>query len=264
MIETIKNVSNILFFCIVSFVAVLSYLQARKTLFAPIRTETFKLQLKIFEEILLYFQKKTEFQFLESFDLDRIVSLNALKMADSYVSNFFPDEIKINKESREEIFRPLIGAIVSKRHAEQFFQQADSSKPSPRMDKEEKKITNPALVLAKWKKFEHGAVGFTKNYQDQIHDLRRLAASPLIPNKLRDLILEFERAVSQNLEFVGKTITELAQLMPDHFPNAVDMQKFSYHWIWTEYNHKRHDFEPIAKRILNYLNEYLKVEEILK
>ena len=264
MIETIKNVSNILFFCIVPLIAVLSYIQARKTLFAPIRTETFKLQLKTFEEILLFFQNKTESDYLNAFDLDRIMSLNALEMADNYVTNFFPDEIKIDKESRAEIYKPLIGAIVSMKHAEQFFQQIDSSNPSPRTSEEDNKITNPAIILAKWKKYEHGAIRFTKDFQNQIDELQRIAASPLIPKNLRALILEFKKVGEENLSLIGTTISELAQLMPEHFPNAKDMQKFSHHWIWNEYNRKRGNFEPIANKILSYFNEYLKVDEILK
>jgi hypothetical protein len=68
MVELIKNLANIAFFAIISLVTVLSYLHARKTLFAPIRTETFKLQLKAFEEILLYFQNKSESDFLDAMD----------------------------------------------------------------------------------------------------------------------------------------------------------------------------------------------------
>lgn len=97
MIETAKNITNIFFFIVVAVVTILSYLQARKTLFAPIRTETFKLQLKAFEEVLLYFQNRSEFDFMEALDLSRIAELNTLRMADHYVDTFFPDEISVDR-----------------------------------------------------------------------------------------------------------------------------------------------------------------------
>jgi hypothetical protein len=61
-------------------VTILSYLHARKTLFAPIRTETFKLQLEAFREVLAYFQNKSEIDFVHAFDYERCVNLNALQM----------------------------------------------------------------------------------------------------------------------------------------------------------------------------------------
>lgn len=42
LIELIKNSFHILFFLIATVITILSYLQARKTLFTPIRTEVFK------------------------------------------------------------------------------------------------------------------------------------------------------------------------------------------------------------------------------
>ena len=39
-----KDAANFVFFLVAGTIAILSYLQAKKTLFAPIRTETFKLQ----------------------------------------------------------------------------------------------------------------------------------------------------------------------------------------------------------------------------
>ena len=55
-IPVAKDIVNILFFVTIGILGILSYLQARKTLFTPIKTETFKLQLKTFEELLLYFE----------------------------------------------------------------------------------------------------------------------------------------------------------------------------------------------------------------
>jgi hypothetical protein len=262
MIETIKNLANILFFAIVSIVTVLSYFHARKTLFAPIRTETFKLQLNAFQEVLLYFQNKSESDFLDASDLNRIVSLNVLEMADSYVSAFF--QIKIDADKRKKDLEPLVGGIVSKEYLlKETFQIANASTPVVKPALEGKKITNPTLILANWQTYERGMVHFTKEYQDQVKELDRLAASPLLPKALREYIGEFRKVQFENLELVGKVVTECAKRMPDHFPNASDMQEFSATWVWNEFNCQRRHFEPLAKQILDYINNYLKVEEIM-
>lgn len=264
MIETAKNLANILFFVVVAMVTILSYLQARKTIFAPIRTETFKLQLKVFEEILLFFQNKSEHDFLEAFDYDRITSLNTLQMADSYVAKFFDGELKINKEERKETLKPLIGAVVTKEYMEEYFEKTDAETPVSKQTAEDKKIKNPALILANWQKYDHGMIGYTKEHQDQVKELARLSASPLVPKPLREKIGEFQKLAHENLSLIGKTITECSRLMPEHFPIASDMKGFSSEWVWNEFNGKRNQFVPLSKEILDFMNDYLKIENIMQ
>lgn len=264
MIETIKNLANIVFFVVVALVTILSYLQARKTIFAPIRTETFKLQLKVFEEILLFFQNKSEHDFIEAFDYDRIASLNTLQMADSYVAKFFDGELEINKEEREKALKPLIAARVSHEFIKKYFEKVDAETPVPKQTAEDKKIKNPALILANWHKYEHGMIGYTKEYTDQVKELTRLSASPLVPKPLREKIVEFQKLADHNLSLIGKTITECSRLMPEHFPVASDMKGFSSKWVWNEFNRKRNKFEPLSKEILDFMNGYLKIENIMQ
>lgn len=264
MIETIKNLANIFFFLVVSLIGILSYLQARKTLFAPIRTETFKLQLKAFEDILAFFQNKSESDFMETFDFDRIVSLNTLQMADTYVTKFFPEEIKVDKDARKERYAPLIGALVSKDYMEKYFEKVDTENPVYKSAPADKKIANPAIVLSNWQKYEHGMVGYTKEYQDQLKELTRLSASPLLPKPLRELIGQFQAVAHENLTYTGETISKCSKLMPEHFPVAADMKSFTPNWVWNEFNDKRKHFEPVAKEILDYINGYLKIENLMQ
>ncbi len=264
MLDNIKNVTNILFYAVISIVTVLSYLQARKTLFAPIRTETFKLQLKAFEEILSFFQNKTESDFLQSFDFDRIVSLNTLEMADGYVSNFFSDKIKLDKEAREKTMSPLIGAVISKEHAEKYFQSVDANAPIYKNKEDENKIDNAAIILAKWQSYEHAMVGYTQQWQDQMNELNRLSASPILPKQLRDLLGSFESVGHDNLTLISEVITDCSKRMPEHFPSASNMKDFSPSWIWNEFNSKRKNFEPTAKSILDFMNNYLKIEQLMQ
>ncbi len=264
MIDDIKNISNIVFFTVVTVITILSYLQARKTLFAPIRTETFKLQLKTFEEILLYFQNKSESDYLKAFDLDQIVSLNTLQMADGYILNFFPDKIKIDKDARSKTMSVLTGGIVRQEHMEKYFESADAENPVVNVSEQEKKIDNPAIVLAKWQRYEHPIIGFSQQYQDQMQELKRLASSPLLPKPLRECIGDFSKIDHENLLLVGSVVVDCAKHMPEHFLTAADMKKFNTSWVWNEFNHKRKHFEPAATEVLDYMNTYLKVEQIMK
>jgi len=264
MIEMLKNLTNIIFFVVVAIITVLSYLQARKTLFAPIRTETFKLQLKAFEDVLLYFQNKSESDFLEAFDLDRIVALNTLRMADAYVSAFFPGEINVDEDERRRTYGPFVGGVVSAEHMQKYFEKVEPTDSSKLGQVALEPITNPAIVLARWQEYEHDMVEYTKEFNDQLKELEKLAASPLLPKSLRDMIGQFRSKAHENLTLAGRVVASSAKDMPKHFPRASDMRKFSSGWVWNEFNEQRESFEPGAKKILDNINTYLKVEDLMK
>ena len=85
-------------------------MQAKETLFNPIRTEIFKIQYPEFEKILLFFNNKTEFDFIKAFDLDNILSINASRMIYDFTKSFYPDEeifdadeVNRNKKEKENI-----------------------------------------------------------------------------------------------------------------------------------------------------------------
>ena len=63
-ISEVKDLANIIFFIIIGAIGVLSYFQAQKTIFTPLKTETFKLQLKVFEEIFSYLDRYKKDSFI--------------------------------------------------------------------------------------------------------------------------------------------------------------------------------------------------------
>lgn len=63
-VETYKDIANIIFFITMSIIAILSYIQAKRTVFSPIKTETFKYQLQAFEKVIEHFQDKSEIDLL--------------------------------------------------------------------------------------------------------------------------------------------------------------------------------------------------------
>ena len=85
-IEEWKNIVNIGFFLVVSTIGILSYIQARKTLFSPIKTEIFKLQIEEFKKILEAFNYKNQRQFDEETGIQEVFNINACKMHLKYIN----------------------------------------------------------------------------------------------------------------------------------------------------------------------------------
>ena len=262
-IGTIKEVFNILFFIIVGGIGILSYLQARKTLFTPIKTETFKMQLKSFEEVLLYFQNLTEIDFNNNFDLDKIVYLNASQMFDNYAKAFFKNEIEFKENYHKEKYKELIGAIIHKDIIDEYIKPIEYES-KPENSKETTEITNPAVILAQWNKYKFGPIGYTKKYIVQTERLRNIMVSPLLPSKLKVLLNDFLNICRDNLSKVGEVLVEISKEMPEKYPNVTKLKESKLDWIWNRYNKKKIYFEKKANEILEYINEYLQVENITK
>jgi hypothetical protein len=73
--EDWKNFFNILFFIVMIVIAILSYIQARKTLFSPIKTEIFKVQIGAFQDVLKFFNRHNSYDFDREFDVNNIFHL---------------------------------------------------------------------------------------------------------------------------------------------------------------------------------------------
>jgi hypothetical protein len=258
-----KDAANFVFFLVAGTIAILSYLQAKKTLFAPIRTETFKLQLKAFEDVLLFFEKHSSMHIDGEFDFENIVKLNSLKMLDAYMLTFFEDKIKKDAFTRhqEETYRDLVGSVISQKYFEKNFElMSDHLQSSPKIPETP---SNPALILEKWQAYEHGMIEFTKKYQQTSDRLHRFQVSPLLPKELKTLITAFEDEVRKNLRSVGEVLTSIAKQLPEKYPTIDTLKKSELQWIWNEYNDKYQRLEGKQNEILQYLEGYLQTDNLL-
>ncbi len=259
IVKTTADVFQILFFIVIASVTILSYIQARKTLFTPIKTETFKMQIKAFEDILAFFQNKTETDFARQFDIDFIVSANAQLLLNDYVELFF--KIKINSDVLQELNKNFIGAVASLSFAEKHFQSPEyfeRTKP-----KEEIEITSPAQIFEKWKIYEYGLIHYSKVFSEEMNKLTKIIASPLLPVELKNKLTEFEKTVNDNLFLIGSILTKISQEFPQKFPNAKSIYNFEMAGIENKYNREKKDLQPIAAEILVYIRHYLKIDNLV-
>ena len=75
VLSILKDVANVAFFVTAAIVTVLTYRHACRSLFAPIKTETYKMQLQLLSDIYRFFQdcRKNDIQ---HFDLITMFDLN--------------------------------------------------------------------------------------------------------------------------------------------------------------------------------------------
>jgi len=263
MMDLIKNIFNILFFASLSIVAVLSYLQARKTLFTPIKTEIFKLQMESFQEVIEFFNKNNDHDFNEVFGFREIFDLNAANMHRRYIKLFFFKEIEIKDEDIKRRKAATYGAIYTAEEAGRCLTIIEPGSELKSTGNKTKKITEPALMLAEWNQYSHDGVVFTKRYHDETEKLKKLASSPLLPKELADLMHAFLRINHNNLGLIGVVVARLSKEMPTLYSTAEDVVRFDSSGMWGSYIEERENLDNISSQILKYINEYLKINKIM-
>lgn len=256
MIEDIRNLAQIAFFLTVGLLSVLSYLQAKKTLFAPIKVESYKMQLKAMEELLEHFQYRDEYDFQREFDFSKIVHLNAAKLVDRYVDTFFEGKFVIDEIARGKDLGQLTNHIVSGNR----LRAIDENSHRQPVEEITPRPEDPALKLASWNAIDDIDVGFTNQCSERMKKVRNLSGSPLLPQDIRDLVGEFERAVMDDLMTLRKVLVDAASLLPEKYSTVDEVAKFNASWIWNNFNSERTKLEPIAKKILDKVNLHLKIE----
>lgn len=256
----LKDFFNIVFFLTVSVVAILSYLQARKTLFSPIKTEIFKLQIEAFQDVLAFFNKRSSTDFDDEFGFNEILEINSLRMLHSYVDVFFKDQIQPTDEIKERIRGAAYGAIIS----EEFLEEIKPGSELVEKSHDKGVELTPEMKLAKWNDYKHGAVEYTKSYHEKMEELSKIAASPLLPKELTDKLYEFIALMHHNLSCIGETIVECSKEMPKMYNTSDKVIKSRSDWIWNKFNRKRKNTNELTESILHYINDYLKVNEIMK
>lgn len=261
-VTTIREFFQILFFCVVITVTILSYLQAKKTLFTPIKTEIFKMQIKAFDEIILFFQNKNETDFLDQFDYQNIFNINAQFLNINYIQTFFKNDIEIDWEIVRQIKNNTVGGVATTEYMNKNYEKTDYINIQ-KINKNEY-IIDRELLLQKWAEYEFGKIEFTKQFQTEKEKLQNLSASPLIPQELKDKINAFDKKTQNNLFVIGRVLTEFSKELPIKFTDPKSLDNFNHLGLWNLFNSEMEHFENDAKEILIYIRQYLKIDELIK
>ena len=92
-----RDLVQIVFFLTVALITVLTYLNARRTLLQPLRTEVFKEQITILSDALRLFVGKGEHDLRNSWGLSEMLDGNAYFLLDEHARIFFGVKVDWNK-----------------------------------------------------------------------------------------------------------------------------------------------------------------------
>lgn len=261
-IGLIKDIIQILFFIVVGLVTILSFFQAKKSLFTPLKTETFKIQIETFKDLLLYFRTKTENDFEKAYDFEQLFYLNTRLMVFDYINVYSGDQVKVDKKEIEKINKEFENIIVTGEWMDKFSYTHESlSVQSGSEDKPDSEYILP-YTKQNWKDYKYEPLGCTKKYESELNKLNQLTASPFLPSKISKLLEDFKEIIEGNLYLVQITLDEIAQILPTEFTTVKSIDTIDEQAFFNRYMEKYNDLEPKAIEIANSIKQYLKTDKI--
>lgn len=258
-LEPVTSIAQIFFYVVIAIVTILSFYQAKKSLFMPIKTETFKLQVESFKEILNFFSNKSDNDFITQFDYEFMVHANATLLFSDYLKCFFKGKFKVNDENIDKLHEKFGGFLPSEEVMDNYFAKIDYYD-----DIELKENDRSDITAKEWKEEKYGIIHISEKYIQEREKLRDIISSPLLPGKLKDDLNDFEKVLDSNISLIRDVLNEIKQEIPEKFDTVESVKKFSQSGVWNEYSDRMEDFEPSSHSILKFIRNYLKIDGLIQ
>lgn len=261
VLSMIKDAVNILFFVITATIGILTYLKARKTILQPIKTEVFKVQLKVFSELMELFNGKSEYEIRSYFHLEKVLTVNAIALLDNYAKLFFDYKPDIEKRPYNKSDCPTM--IVKWECMEKNFDIDD--KPTRDFDDERVSETNkpdPMTRAAIWNNEKVGVLSIPKEYTMAEKKIEEIIKSPVLPKDCVLLLKEIEDIAKYNIDMIMTVLDEISNEIPSKYPNIESLKKLQLGWIHNRYIDKIKSFEDITLKLTDYLRSYLLIDSL--
>ncbi len=231
-VDTIKDMVNIVFWIVTSFVAVFTYKNAKKTLFNPIKTEVTKEQLRLLTNFINKYS-------VNGLGVDTLIDyMNIIKITIDmyYLNEFNKDEENSDKIDLERIqyCKEKLGGLieVTLDNNKRKMQFNDGNYETTR------KYLNTNIIKSKEKENIElllQRVYFTSNFQSFHNDLYILRNNPFIPNEIKSKLNLINDQIIVNLQI-------LYELLEKKLENN---EELNYYNIWLEYNNIKKDDQNI-------------------
>jgi len=199
IIEICKNFTQTIFFITTATVALLSYFQAKKGLFNPLRTEIFKAQLeqiKSFEPLFETINSKSDIE--EHYGLENILAGNTVKLIKEYFDNS-NRILSIDEHTFIQAFKLTRNRRVSNKFSMLEYYEPQPSKP--------------------WLEEEVHNVHITDNFENIQIKLKELSSSSLVTSELKKVFLDLYQEGENLISVISKELHKTKPLIKDYIEN---------------------------------------------
>lgn len=241
----IADLVQIFFWLVIGVLTVLTYLQARRTVFQPLKTEVFKLQLVSLTGVSAELYGKGEWELIQELDLDVMLRIHAWYMIDAYAI----DELNAHSPEFDEACRgPESVAVIGSVDFRPVWVVAESDDQAEKELFQE--VTSQPMVLS-------------GKHMDAMKKYETLASDPLLPSDISSSLNAFLEAVEENLTAIGRASERVAEHLEDTSTDLSRLNEVSWwlgvHSSWIQ---DRPALEEAAGAVLASIREYYQPDVI--
>lgn len=250
----VATITQIAFWSTTSIVATLTYKNAKKTIFQPIRTEVFKKQIDILSEVLrLFFDEENTTQLNGGLDDVEVLHVNAVKMYDTYGEFAFDYERPYELQEYRPEMCPM--SIIDVNDLVKHFDYVTS-------DDTPESIATPEPI-DEWD-YDAFETSIPISYVLRKKQFENILENPLLPSVIADKIQLFLEGVDQNVSITRKVINIAAVEMPERYKDLDSLKSASTVWIRNRYNSERASVQPLAKEVIESVRDYFDSDNLIE
>lgn len=244
--ENYKVFFEIISTIILTVIAILTYINAKRTFFSPFKNEVFKKQINEISMLYEYFQSTNEIDLIKKFGLDETKSLNIIKLLDDYAiyQKWMP-----KSEVKKRPYAKCPNFIFSKEYAEKFLKL-------PLEESNDEQNDN-------WSEYIYGKLIISNKTVQKLKELDKFINSPFLPKTLKEKIISIKKWIN---DYEKKLMTELINIskeVPNHAKQCSDLNEVCpYLENLLNHNIDTEEILNITTDILTTIEKYLKTNEI--
>jgi hypothetical protein len=211
---------QVAFYLATGTAAVLTLMQARRTVLQPARNETFKSQLELLRKIseLMPVNKTDASRHLF---LDEYIAVNATLLIKDYYSHMgTPLKIPAEVMPGHFVFRKVPGATRG------FTYIRDRNTPKSSLEHPQ-----PPPRSDDWTDYLHAQIGVPDNAVKYFDSLGVYAREVLLPVSVRTLLDEYMAKAYSLVYGVGEAFCDAGKTMPSRYPTMADLRDASEAWL---------------------------------
>lgn len=255
MLDQTAKVAQIFFWISTVIIATMTYRNARKTIFQPLKTEVFKKQIESLEGVLKLFVGKGELILRDDFDFELLRHANIMKMYDAYAMHTFnknrPLEIL---EYRSELCPTM---IISIEHLERNFRLVDDDK-APLGE-----ASGPFAAGRRGWKYLAGETSLPAAYEEMSGRIRLALEDPLLPSPIAHALEDYLELAQGNALKISEIIRVMSDQMPRRYPSIMDLYDARTEWLENQVSENFEDLRPAAERVIKLAREYFNSDGLL-
>ena len=254
-VRIIRDLIEIAFFVLAGTIALCTYLQARKTVLQPMKTETFKAQLALLDKVALFFCGKIETQLRDSLGFKELSRTNAMKLVDDFAEDH--SDKKIDRATRpysqEDI--ALYDLNLKSPIAEDYVLPFDGTPHTIVSTGDRKRQRDWDAYV--WEEFYYPAV-----FQGQRMKLAELASSPLLPVPVLKAVTAFQNRVEENIQVLKDVLDSLGR---EWHRKIQDGKTLALSWmlVHNQFSHKFIPFDDVAEEVTRSIRAYTQASKVL-